>query len=58
MYSPNIIDMIVALFCINKNVSWNTHQRRNNDPEKQNIEGFFSTKKKVNFAVKVHDILI
>ncbi len=42
---PNVLDMITALFGINKKLVENNHQRRNNDPEKQNKDGFFSIKK-------------
>ncbi len=49
--------MIMALFGINKKVSWKNPLCRNNDSEKENKEGFllllFNKEKKV----QVHDIL-
>ncbi len=50
----------MALFGINKKVSWKNHHR-NNDPEKENKEFFvlllFKKEKNTYFVVKVHDIL-
>ncbi len=43
----NVLDMITALFGINKKYVEKNNRRRNNDPD-----NFCSIKKKVDFAVK------